>query len=90
MAPIVWAIALRLDPGAFQGTRDEVMQAMANDGIETRPGFYPASAMPHLYACGPIPGSEAVAQSVISLPSHPTLTDADIDTIVASLARCAR
>lgn len=88
--PIVWAVAVELTPGAFRCGRDELMQGMAEDGIETRPGFYPASAMPHLYAAGATPVSDRVAAAVVSLPSYPTLADAELDAVVESLRRHAR
>jgi perosamine synthetase len=77
--PLVWACALELKPEFFPQGRDEVMRMMLAQGVETRPGFYPASAMPHLYGQVSLPECERIARSVISLPSSPPLTAEEID-----------
>lgn len=84
--PIVWAVAVRLDQDRFPQGRDAVMAAMAAQGIETRPGFYPASAMPHLYGPQHLPVSEALGASVLVLPSSPGLTDTQIARVCDTLA----
>ncbi|HSM05495.1 MAG TPA: DegT/DnrJ/EryC1/StrS family aminotransferase [Longimicrobiales bacterium] len=78
--PVLWAFAVRLDEDLFPQGRDGVMRELARHGIETRPGFYPASAM-DIYSVGPLPVSEAVGRSVLVLPTFPTLTDAEIDRV---------
>ena len=88
--PIVWAIAMRLDGHAFPQGRDSVAAALAEHGIETRPGFCAASGMPHLYATSDIPVSEALGSDIISLPSSPIVSDDEIDFIAARLAALAR
>lgn len=87
--PIVWALAVALDPAAFPNGRDAVIEALGAMGIETRPGFYAASEMAHIYGPQHLPVSTAVGRSVISLPSSPTVTDAEIAHIVAALAGAA-
>lgn len=83
--PIVWAVAVQLDPQAYPQGRDLVMQQLEEAGIETRNGFYAASRMEHLYTCSPLPVCEALSQEVISLPTYPTLQDDDIELICARL-----
>ena len=82
--PVLWAMAVRLDPGAFPQGRDAVMDDLAVSGIETRVGFHPPSTMP-IYDCGPLPVCEAVAGSVVSLPTFPGLSDADVDRVCERL-----
>jgi perosamine synthetase len=89
VAPVMWAVGARLDPARYPQGRDAVMDGMLALGIETRPGFYPASAMPHLYGAQRLPHSEAVARSVIVLPSSPSLDGARIDRICDALASLA-
>lgn len=87
--PVMWAVGVRLSPDAFPQGRDAVMDQMTALGIETRPGFYPASAMPHLYGPQHLPVSDALAASILVLPSSPSLDDARIQRVcdaVASLA----
>ncbi len=82
--PVVWAVALVLDPVAFRVDRDGVMKAMTEVGIETRPGFYPFGAMP-VYRTAPLPVGEHLGRTVISVPSFPSLTDDEMTFICDQL-----
>lgn len=88
--PVVWAVAVRLDPAAYPQGRDRVIAQMREAGIETRPGFYTPSQMPHIYACPPLPLCEAIAPCVISLPTYPSLPDEDIASVCAALKALRR
>ena len=88
--PVVWAIAMTLDNKIFPQGRDEVMKQMLDIGIETRPGFYPASSMPDIYGEMQLPICEYLSGQIISLPSSPTLTDDDIEFVCNSLKSCRR
>jgi perosamine synthetase len=87
--PVVWAMAVRLDPAHYRQGRDAVMAQLAAAGIETRPGFYAPSEI-GFYDCGSLPGCEDISRSVISPPSYPTLSDAEIDRICDELGRLAQ
>lgn len=87
--PVVWAIALKLDPARFRHDRDGVIAALASDGIETRPGFYPFAAMP-VYNTPPLPVCQDVGANLISVPSFASLPDADIDFICDRLLQLRR
>jgi perosamine synthetase len=89
VTPVVWAIAVQLDPKAFPQGRDAVMLQMSEAGIETRPGFYAASQM-EFYHCPPLPVCDQLGRQVMSLPSYPTLEDEQIDFICDRLARLRR
>ncbi|MFI4955112.1 MAG: DegT/DnrJ/EryC1/StrS family aminotransferase, partial [Gammaproteobacteria bacterium] len=67
--PVVWAIAVSLDASAFPQGRDTVIDQLKIKGIETRPGFYSANTMPHLYGEVQLPVCDYLSQQVISLPS---------------------
>jgi perosamine synthetase len=84
VTPVVWAFALRLDPGIYAQGRDEVMRQMRAAGIETRPGFYPPSVQP-LYAQVSLPVCEGISREVISLPTHPSVSDDQIAFISETL-----
>lgn len=88
--PIVWAVAVRLDPHAFPQGRDEVMEQLAAQGIETRPGFYAASEMPHLYVASEIEESTKLSRQVVSLPSSPTVSSEEIVFIAERLGGLGR
>jgi perosamine synthetase len=82
--PVVWAIAVKLDRAAFSQGRDAVIDQFKEFGIETRPGFYSANTMPHLYGKVELKTCEHLSQQVISLPSSPTLTDEEIEYVCSS------
>jgi perosamine synthetase len=83
--PVVWAIAIRLDPRVYPQGRDSVIGQLLEAGVETRNGFYSASMLHHLYACPTLPVCEELALNVISLPTHCSLTDSDIEFICTLL-----
>lgn len=85
--PVVWAIGVKLDKAVYSQGRDAVISALGEMGIETRPGFYPPSAMPDLYGeQAALPICDETSKQVISLPSFPTLTEEEIERVCAALA----
>lgn len=78
--PVIWAIALKMDPEYFKGERDFLINELLRRGVETRPGFYPFSVMP-IYDAPSFPVAESVGRNVLSLPSYPFISDAEIDYI---------
>jgi perosamine synthetase len=87
--PIIWAIAIRLDPKKFKGDRDFIMQELSKFGIETRPGFYPFSVMP-FYKAQKCPVSESISKEIISLPSYTLLKEEEIEYICNCLKSLMR
>jgi perosamine synthetase len=85
---VPWTFACMLDDKVF-GQRDEVMEKMYAIGIETRPGFYPASLQP-IYDCPPLKICENVASKTISLPGSPPNDNLDVETICSSLLSMRR
>lgn len=82
--PVVWCVAVEIDPKVFGASRDQVMKCLSASGIETRPGFYPPSAMP-LYQASDISVAERISARIISLPSFPTLTERQIQCVCGLL-----
>ena len=85
---VPWAMPIRLgDDGSWWAAekRDALIAAVGRRGVETRPGFYPATSMPP-YAgdSAATPNSAAVAASVISLPMYLELTTEEIGLISES------
>ncbi len=80
--PVVWAVAVTVDPGCLRGGREALIDRLAEAGIETRPGFYPFSVMP-MYESRRLPRAEAVGLNAISFPSSPSVTPAQIGYICA-------
>jgi perosamine synthetase len=88
--PLVWAVAVRLDAIAFPQGRDMVIEQLRDMQIETRPGFYSASMMKHLYEADDLPICEDLSRQVLSLPSFPMLTNEEIEYVCSSLASLRR
>lgn len=84
--PVLWALALQLDPEAYPQGRDKVIEQLAEAGIETRNGFYAASQLPIYPDCMPLPICERLASNVISLPTFPSLDDRKIEYVSSRLA----
>lgn len=88
--PVVWAIAVELNVSAFPQGRDVVIDELKQMGVETRPGFYSANTMPHIYGDVDSPICDYLSRQVLSLPSSPTLTDEEIEYVCTSFKRCKR
>lgn len=84
--PVLWTLALELDPAAYTQGRDKLIEQLAAEGIETRNGFYAASQLPIYPECEPLPICERLANNVISLPTFPSLDDQRINHISSRLA----
>lgn len=77
VTPVLWALAVQLlGPGAAERRRS-VMATLEAEGIETRPGFYDLGQLPP-YDCPALPVASEVSRTVLSLPTYPDLSDADI------------
>lgn len=86
--PVMWAVAVKINPEKFKGNRDFVIEKLLERGVETRPGFYPFSVLPP-YSSGKIPVSEEVSKNIIVLPSFPSLTEEEIVQVCTQLRTLA-
>lgn len=70
------------------GQRDAAMQGMLEDGVETRPVFYPVHTMP-MYSARyeSHSAAETIARRGINLPSWPDMSAAEVESVVRSLDR---
>ena len=89
VSPVLWALAIRLDPEAFPQGRDDVLQKMREQGVECRPGFYAASQQP-LYRAAALPICEDLARQVISVPCYVGLEEEQIELICQRLLSMRR
>jgi perosamine synthetase len=87
--PVMWAVAVKIDPVYFKGDRDSLVAELLRRNIETRPGFYPFSVMP-LYNAEPLPIAESISRTIISFPSYLSISDEDIDYICDQLKSLIR
>ena len=89
--PLVWAVAVELDPSVYPQGRDEVLKQMSERGVECRNGFYSPTQMPlySSYQCE-TPISDRLARNVISFPTYVGLTRPEVERVVTTLAGLAR
>lgn len=84
VSPVMWTVAIQIDPDYFIGDRDYIMKRLLDSNIETRPGFYPFSVMP-IYNCPKLPVAEEVSRNIISLPSFISIKNSEIEYICHKL-----
>lgn len=65
----------------YNKDRDGLMEHLKNNGIETRPLFYPVHTMPMYYSNEHFPVAEYLSLCGLNLPSYPDLTDDEVDLI---------
>jgi len=85
-----WMFSVMLDE-RLPLTRDEVIGQLACRGIETRPVFYPVSALPPYSGATEqdrFPIAERIARNGISLPTWAGLTREDVCYICDALKAC--
>lgn len=87
-----WIVCAVLDEQRF-GTRDGVMAALDEAGVETRPFFYPLHTLPmyrEANAGREFPVAEDLGRRGMNLPSSATLTREDVGYVCAQLRDLAR
>jgi perosamine synthetase len=75
-------------PDDFPLSRDQTIDALAAQGIETRPFFYPLHQLPAYAADNAgldLPVTTSIAARGISLPTYAAMTDSDIRTVIDAL-----
>jgi perosamine synthetase len=85
----MYAVVIRQEFGI---SRDQLMQRLRSDGIDTRTFFCPMNQQPCLQALPgfrsiPCPVANELWKNGLYLPSTPTLSDQTIETIAASVKR---
>jgi perosamine synthetase len=81
-----------LDEQRF-GPRDRLMAALADEGIETRPFFYPLHTLPMYREENEdksFPVAEDLGRRGVNLPSSASLTREDVAYVCDHLRRLAR
>jgi perosamine synthetase len=84
--PIYWLFTIMVVAAGI--TRDELAERLLRNGIETRPVFFPMHGMPpYRPYCKDrdFPVADLLSANGLSLPSAVTLSDADIENVVANI-----
>jgi perosamine synthetase len=91
VTPSPWLYTVRL-AGFSAAQRDNVIEKMAANDVETRPAFCPVQSMPYAPHCraSDTPVADRLANEGISLPTHPGLSRKDVETVVVALVQAHR
>ena len=92
MSWFVYVVTLAEGIASERLDRDAVIHHLAEQGIPARGYFAPIHTQPYIRArfgdlAGTLPVTEAIASRTLALPFHNTLSDAEVDTVVAALKR---
>ena len=82
----MWGIGLTLMPSAPVRSREAVMTALEEYGVETRPGFGSATAQPNFKAEN-LPNSDRLGSQLFSLPFPSDLSEDEVRYVLGALAR---
>jgi len=83
MRPVNWMTSVYAD-SLTRATRDELLAKLHSVGVDSRPFFYPITALP-MYEGGPNPVSARVSSGGLNLPTYIGLTGSDIAQVCTSL-----
>ncbi|MCL1801322.1 MAG: DegT/DnrJ/EryC1/StrS family aminotransferase [Promicromonosporaceae bacterium] len=81
-----WCYTVLVD-GFSMRQRDELIERMRHDGVDTRPVFIPLHQMPPYEQASTFPVADRLGAEGISLPTHLRLTDDDVATVADVLLR---
>jgi perosamine synthetase len=84
---VYWMVCLEIE-GMSSSQREQLMRELRNDGVDSRPYFYPISDLP-MYCEGRVatPVAHLVSSRGINLPSYSDLQRDDVRTICAIARR---
>ncbi len=90
-----WLYCITVDWEQFGRTRDELMEMLAHDGIETRPFFLALHKLPPFREesrkrMEDLPVTDRLSSSGINLPTYADLTKADLETISSAIRSAAK
>jgi len=92
--PATWLVSIQVRPDAYGLDRDALADALATEGIETRPFFHPLHRLPPYVdrpgAARDLPVTDLVASRGLNLPTAVSMSDADVDRVVEAIARAPR
>lgn len=85
---IFWLYSILIDQKKIGMARNELIRLLEDEGIETRPLFYPLHSQPPFPESSvEFPVATRLAENGLSLPSSITLTTKDVDRVCASILK---
>ena len=93
--PAPWLFCITIDPKEFGRTRDELIDFLGAEGIETRPFFIPLHTLPpfrqeSLGRGTALPVTDDLAARGLNLPTHTQLTIEQIGYVASKIASFGR
>lgn len=93
--PAPWLFSMTVDANAYGRTRDDLMERLAADGIETRPFFIPLNTLPPFREGASqrgdaVPVAESLGASGLNLPTFAGLTREAQSHVIDAVCRWAR
>lgn len=89
-----WMYSVIIDPDRFGRSRNDVMQSLSQEGIETRPFFFPLHTLPPFLEAAsrnpqPMELTNKLGANGIMLPTYNQLKLSDVDRITAAIRNLA-
>ncbi|MCR5418322.1 MAG: UDP-4-amino-4,6-dideoxy-N-acetyl-beta-L-altrosamine transaminase [Lachnospiraceae bacterium] len=82
---------MQLREGSLRCSRREFFNAMSAEGVQCQVHYIPVYWFPYYrdqgYARGLCPVAEKIYQNSMSLPLYPKMSDADVDSVIASVKK---
>ena len=85
---VYWMVSILVEP-PFPLDRDALILALREQGIDSRPFFYPLDTLPPYFSPTPRPVSLRLSRTGLNLPSSPALTNAQVDYICGTIRALA-
>jgi len=88
-----WLFCVTIDAERFGRTRDDIMAALQQNRIETRPFFIPVHQLPVYTAAHggrSLPVTERLSANGLNLPTFSGMSDAQVDRVCAALIAAGR
>jgi perosamine synthetase len=82
-APVCWMVCVEFDDLSEAG-REELMQALRQRGVDSRPYFYPMSDMP-FFTPADTPMTHSISSRGINVPTYSELSREDVASICESI-----
>jgi perosamine synthetase len=92
--PTPWLFSVLVDERRYGTSRDELAEALAKDGIETRPFFIPLHTLPPFREaserrCESLPITDDLGARGLNLPTYTQLEREDVVAVAEAVRRCA-
>jgi perosamine synthetase len=92
--PCPWVFSIIIDESKFGCSRDQLMTALSEQGIETRPFYFPLHKLPPFREMSAArgdkcPEAERLSNTGMYLPSSTDITDADVDFVSETIRTVA-